>query len=77
MDNLLSSAENAIWKRVQQEEFALEKVSCKRKDNGFSNSSKIASLAPFLDVNEPIRAKGCLRKANPDYKTKQTVILPS
>ena len=47
VDNLLSAAENAIWKTVQQEEFAPEKASYKRK----KNSSKIAGLAPFLHGN--------------------------
>ena len=76
MDNLLSAVENAIWKTVQQEEFAPQKASLRRKDV-FSNSSKIASLAPFLDDNELIRAKGRLRKADLDYKDKHPVILPS
>ena len=68
VDTLLSAAENAISKTVQQEEFAPAKASLKRKD-GFSNSSKIASLVPFLNDNELIRAKGRLRKSDLDNKT--------
>ena len=76
ISELLSEAENVIWKLVQKETYSRE-LKDLHSDKPISSNSKIVSLSPFIDANGVMRAKGRLERANLSYETKHPIILPS
>ena len=74
--DLLKFAEIKIWSLVQEENFGNEIISL-RKTMSVHSKSNLIGLLPFLDSNGIMRAKGRLRKADVEYQTKHSGILPS
>ena len=76
VNDLLTEAEIVIWRIVQWESYTKEMKELEA-GRSVSSNSKVVSLAPFLDANGIMRARGRLRKSELSFDTKHPIILPS
>lgn len=65
------------WIRItQQESYGQEYAALQRGDN-ISRTSKILEMAPFLDADKILRARGRLKESTLSYDQKHPIILPA
>ena len=74
LKELLSKAKSTIWKSVQSELFPNEKKVL-LSGQEISYNTEIATLAPFIDTEGVLRAKGRLRRAKMDFESKHPIVL--
>ena len=69
-------AERMTFKLVQREAFPTEYAALTER-KGLSSESSIAQLCPFIDDNGIMQARARLSKADFEFDTKHSVLLPS